>query len=140
MMSSQPSSLSEFSKGRAAAEPSTEPPRGSVVQTLIATVRSWLDQLASFPAVRVVAIFVVGFAAGIAWQAYGSGARQAIAGWSPHLAWLAPAGAPGGISPDRLKAMSHDLASARQTLDKLAAELSKVQAQADEAPRRRAGR
>ena len=140
MISSQPSSVSEFSKGRAATEPSTEPSRDSTVQTVIATARSWLDALVSFPAVRVLAIFVLGFAAGIAWHAYGNGARQTIAGWSPHLAWLAPAGAPGGISADRLKAMSHALASARQDLDRLSAEISKVQAQDGDAPRHRAAR
>jgi hypothetical protein len=138
MISSQPSSLSDFSKGRAASEPSSEPSRGSTVQALMATARSWLDRLVSFPAVRVLAIFLVGFAAGIAWQAYGGAARQTIAGWSAHLAWLAPAGASGSIAPDRLKAMSHALASARQSLDKLSAEISK--AQDADAPRHRAAR
>jgi hypothetical protein len=71
----------------------------------------------------------------MAWQSYGGAARQAIAGWSPRLAWLAPAAAPAGISPDRLKAMSLALAGARQSLDKLGTEISK--AQDGEAPPRR---
>ena len=82
-------------------------------------------------------IFLVGFAAGLAWQSYGDAARKAIAGWSPRLGWLAPATAPGGTSP---KAMSLALATARQSLDKLATEISKVQAQDRDAPRRRATR
>jgi len=85
-------------------------------------------------------IFLVGFAAGIAWQSYGGAARRAIAGWSPHLAWLAPAGAAAGTSSERLKAMSLALATARQNLDKLATEISRLPAQDGDAPRRRATR
>jgi uncharacterized protein YjbI with pentapeptide repeats len=39
-------------------------------------------------------IFLVGFAAGIAWLSYGGAARKAIASWSPRLAWVAPAACP----------------------------------------------
>jgi len=52
----------------------------------------------------------------------------AIAGWSPHLAWAAPAAAPAGPSPERLKATSLALAAARQSIDKLTAEISKLAA------------
>jgi hypothetical protein len=83
-------------------------------------------------------IFVVGFAAGVAWQSYGGSARKAVASWSPHLSWLAPAGA--GTSSERLKAMSLALASARQALDKLAIEIGKLEAQGGDAPRRRTTR
>ncbi len=100
----------------------------------------WLGKLVSFAFARVLMIFLVGFAAGLAWQSYGDAARKAIAGWSPRLGWLAPATAPGGTSPERLKAMSLALATARQSLDKLATEISKVQAQDRDAPRRRATR
>jgi hypothetical protein len=85
-------------------------------------------------------VFVVGFAAGIAWQSYGNAGRQAVAGWSPHLAWLAPTTEPGRMSPDRYKAMSHALATTRQSLDRLSAEIGKVQAQDGDAPRRRTAR
>lgn len=138
MSSNMTSSLSDFSKGRAAAEQSSKPPRHSTVLNLVTTARSWLGKLVSFAVVRVLVIFFVGFGAGIAWQSYGAAARKAIAGWSPHLAWLAPAAAPGGTSPDRFKAMSIALATARQSLDKLATEIGKVQAQEGDAPRRRA--
>lgn len=137
MNSSLTSSLSEFSKGRQATEPSAKPPRYQTARNLITTGRLWLSRLVSFVAARGLMIFFVGFAAGIAWQAYGGAAREAIAGWSPHLAWLAPAGARGGISPDRYKAMSLALAAARRGLDKLGTEISKAQTQGGDAPRRK---
>jgi hypothetical protein len=83
-------------------------------------------------------IFIVGFAAGIAWQSYGGAARKAIASWSPHLSWLAPL--PSGASPERLKATTLALNATRQSLDKLANEISKLEAQGGDVPRRRAGR
>jgi len=137
MNSSLTSSLSEFSKGRLATEPSNKPPRHRTVRNLITAARLWLGKLVSFAAARVLMIFFVGFVAGIAWQSYGGTVRKAIAGWSPHLAWLAPAGAPGGTSPDRFKAMSLALATARQSLDKLGTEISKAQVQDGDAPPRR---
>jgi len=83
---------------------------------------------------------LLGFAAGIAWQSYGGGVRKAIAGWSPRLAWLAPAPVPSGGSTERLKAVSLALASARQSLDKLSTEINRLEVQGGEAPRRRATR
>ena len=131
MNSSLTSSLSDLAKGRVAAEPSSGPPRHRIVRNLITTARLRLAKLVSFGAARarVPMIFFVGFAAGIAWQAYGGEARKAIAGWSPHLAWVAPAPAPEGTSADRFKAMSLALTTARQSLDKLGTEISKAQAQ-----------
>jgi hypothetical protein len=81
---------------------------------------------------RVLLIFLVGFAAGIAWQSsHADGIRKTVAGWSPRLAWIAPApaSASSGGSAERLKATSLALASARQSLDKLATEFDKLQAQ-----------
>ena len=123
--------LSEFSKGGWATEPSNEPP-------LHPTERNLIMRPLAFA--RVLMIFSIGFAAGIAWQSYGGAVRKAIAGWSPRLAWVAPAAVPGGTSPERLKAMSLALAAARQNLDKLATEISKLPAQDGDAPRRRATR
>ena len=140
MNSNLTSTLSEFSKGRPAAEPSNKPPR-SIVRNLITMARLWLGKAVSSAVARVLVIFFVGFAAGMAWQSYGGAARKSIAGWSPqHLAWLAPAAVPGGTSADRIKAMTLALATARQSLDKLATEISKVQAGDGDAPRRRAAR
>jgi hypothetical protein len=135
MNSSLTSSLSELSKGRVVGEPSNGPPRRR--WNPITTARSWLGKPVSFATARVVMIFLVGFAGGIAWQSYGGEVRKAIAGWSPHLAWLTPAAAPNGTSADRFKAISLALATARQSLDKLGTEISRAQAQDDEAPKRK---
>ena len=132
------SAVSEFSKGHN--ERSNKPSLRTFVPNLIARVRLWLGKLVSSAFVRVLMIFIVGFAAGIAWQSYGGAARKAIAGWSPHLGWLAPAATAGGTSPERLKATTVALAAARQSLDKLANEISKLEAQGADIPRRRAGR
>jgi hypothetical protein len=130
------SAVSEFSKGRT--ERSNKLSLRAFVQNLNARVRLWLGKLVSFPFARVLMIFVVGFAAGIACHSYGGAARKTIASWSSHLSWLAPA--PGGASPERLKATTVALAAARQSLDKLANEISKLDAQSGDVPRRRAGR
>ena len=129
---------SEFSKGRT--ERSNKPSLRTLVQNLIARIRLWLGKLVSFAFARVLMILIVGFAAGVAWQSYGGAARKAIASWSPHLGWLAPAAVPGGTSPERLKATTLALAAARQSIDKLANEISKLEAQGGDVPRRRAGR
>src|SRR6266436_6292133 len=105
------SSLSEFAKGRP--ERSTKM-SFRAISNLIVRVRLWLGKLVSFAFARVLMIFVVGFAAGVAWQSYGGEARKTIAGWSSHLAWLAPAAVRGGTSPERLKAMSLAVTAARQ--------------------------
>ena len=132
------SAVSEFSKGRT--ERSNKPSLRTLVQNLIARIRLWLGKLVSFAFARVLMILIVGFAAGVAWQSYGGAARKAIASWSPHLGWLAPAAVPGGTSPERLKATTLALAAARQSLDKLANEISKLDAPGGDVPRRRAGR
>ena len=132
------SAVSEISKGRT--ERSNKPSFRRLVQNLIARVRWWLGKLLSFAFARVLMIFVVGFAAGIAWQSYGGTARKAIASWSPHLAWLAPAAVTAGTSSERLKATTVALAATRQSLDKLANEISKLEAQGGDVPRRRAAR
>jgi hypothetical protein len=91
--------------------------------------RSSLGKLVSFVFTRALLIFVVGFAAGMAWQTYGGGVRKAIAGWSPRLAWVAPAAAPADNSHERLKATSLALAAVRQSVDKLATEVDRLQDQ-----------
>jgi len=132
------STVSEFSKGRT--ERSNKLRLPATIRNLITRIRLWLGKLFSLAFVRVLVIFLVGFAASIAWQSYGGGVRKAIAGWSPRLAWLAPAPAPSGGSAERFKAVSLALTSARQSLDKLSTEISKLPAQDGDAPRRRATR
>jgi hypothetical protein len=134
------STVSEFSRNRPAAEPSNKRRLSTTVRNLITKVRSWLGKLVSIALVRVLMIFVIGFAAGAAWQSYGGAARKAVAGWSPRLAWLAPAAAPDGTSPERLKATTLALAAVRQSVDRLSTEITKLEAQGGNPPRRRAAR
>lgn len=117
--------LSEFSKGRVATEPSNERPLHRTKWKLITRARLWLGKAVLLS--RYLIIFFIGVVATLAWQSYGGTAREAIASWSPHLAWLAPA--PAGTSPERFKATSLALAAVRQSVDKLATEVSKLQAQ-----------
>ena len=119
----------DFSKGQRATGPSNERPLHATVRNLITRARLWLGKVVSSAFARYLIAFFIGVAATLAWQSYGSAARKAVAGWSPHLGWLAPAAAPADTSRERLKATSLALVAARQSLDKLASELSKLQAQ-----------
>src|SRR5262245_7248466 len=109
---------------------------------LIVKARLWLGRLVAFPFAypfaRVLMIFVIGFAAGVAWQSYGGEARKTIASWSPHLSWFAPPAA--SASSERIRAITLALATARQNLDKVANEVSRLPAQDGDTPRRRANR
>jgi hypothetical protein len=127
------SSTSESSRGRA--ERSDKPSLRSLVQNLITRVRLWLDKVLSFRYARIVMICVVSFAAGVVWQSYSGAARAAIASWSTYLGWLAPPAA--SASYDRVRA---DLVAARQSLEKLGNDISKLEAQGTNVPRRRADR
>jgi hypothetical protein len=131
-----------ISRSRPAAERSNKLRLPAIIRNLITRIRLWLGKLFSFAFARVLMIFLVGFAAGVAWQSYGGAARKTIASWSPHLAWLAPApaSAPSGGSAERFKAVSLALTSARQSLDKLSTEINRLEVQGGEAPRRRAAR
>ena len=136
MNSGLTSAVSELSRSRPAVESSNKPRLRTTIRHVITKARSWLGKLVSLAFAGVLLIFIVGFAAGTAWQSYGSAARKTIASWSPHLAWIAPAPARGSASSDRLKAMSLALAAARQNLDRVSTEMSKLQDEGD-APRRR---
>ena len=76
--------------------------------------------------VRFLAFFIIGVTGTLAWQSYGGPARETIASWSPRLAWLAPPAALTG--PDQIAAISQDLTVVRQSVDKLAADITKLQA------------
>src|SRR5712671_5690223 len=119
---------SEFSKSGLAAELSTEPPLHPSELSLITRARLRLGKLVPFAFVRFLMIFFVGVAATLAWQSYGGAAREAIASWSPRLGWLAPSAAPASASPDQLVAISRGLAVVRQNVDKLAADITKLEA------------
>jgi hypothetical protein len=106
------------------------------MRNAIVRASSWLGKLVSLAFARVLLIFVVGFAAGMAWQSSGVAARKAAASWSPRLAWVAPAPAPGSTSAGRLKATSLALTAVRQSVDKLSTEIGKLQPE-DGVPQRR---
>lgn len=69
---------------------------------------------------------IIGVTATLVWQSCAGPARETIASWSPRLAWLAPPAPPAG--PDQIVAISRDLAVVRQSVDKLAADITKLQA------------
>jgi hypothetical protein len=125
------SSTSESSRGRA--ERSDKASLRSLVQNLITRLRLWLDKVLSFRYARIVMICVVSFAAGAVWQSYSGAARAAIASWSPYLGWFAPP----ATSYDRVRA---DLVAARQSLEKLGNDISRLEAQGANVSRRRADR
>src|SRR5215831_3755624 len=76
--------------------------------------------------VRFLIIFFIGITATLAWQSYGGAARKTMASWSPRLAWLAPPLTP--APSDQIVAISRDLAGVRQSVDKLATDITKLQA------------
>src|SRR5258708_33352597 len=96
--------LSEFSKGRWATEPSNEPPLHPTELSLVRRARLWLDKLVLFAFARYLIVFFIGVAATLAWQSYRNATREEM---------IAPA--------------STSLDSVRQSVDKLAAEITKVQ-------------
>src|SRR5258705_13356666 len=130
----------DFSKGRPAAERSNKLRLPATIRNLITRIRLWLGKLFSLAFARVLTIFLLGFAAGIAWQSYGGGVRKAIAGWSPRLAWLAPAPVLSGGSTEGLKAVALPLPSARQKPDKLPSQINRLEGRGGGAPRPRAPR
>jgi hypothetical protein len=114
---------------RLSLKPSDGPPLHPSELNRITRARLWLSKAAApFAVARFLMIFFIGVAATLAWQAYGGAARETIASWSPHFSWLAPPAAPAGASPDQLAAISRGLAAVRQSVDKLAADVTKLQA------------
>jgi len=136
--------LSEFSKGRWAAEPALDPPLHPSELELAGSARSARVKRALLAFARFLIAFCIGIAAAAAWQSYGDTARGKIASLSPRLGWLAPQAAPvaeavaptgsAGASPDQIAAISRGLAAVRQSVDKLAADISRLQATRQDAP------
>ena len=117
--------ISSFSEGQWAKEPPVDV-RNPTDPEVARGMRSLLGKLRPFAAARFLLIFFIGVAATLAWQSYGGAAKETIARWSPRLGWLAPQPAP-VASPDQLRAVSRGLAVARQSVDKLAADITKLQ-------------
>jgi hypothetical protein len=120
---------SEFAKNPLAADATDEAAPQAATPGLLTRMRGWFDKLISAAALRTVLAFVVGIAATLAWQSYGNAARTTIAGWSPRLAWLAPASMAVGASREQIKATTLALTSVRQSVDKLATEVGRLEAQ-----------
>jgi hypothetical protein len=119
---------SEFSKSGLAAELASEPPLHPSELSFIRRARLRVGKLVPFAFVRFLTIFFIGVGATLAWQSYGDTAREMMASWSPHLGWLAQPPVPAAASPEQLVAMSRGLAAMRQDVDKLAADITKLQA------------
>jgi hypothetical protein len=119
---------SEFSKSGLAAELSDEPPLHPSELHRIARARLWLGKFVPFAFARFQMIFFIGVTATLAWQSYGGAARETIATWSPHLVWVAPPATPAGASAEQIVAISRDLAVVRQSVDKLATDVNRLQA------------
>jgi hypothetical protein len=132
--SSEFTKRSEFSKSPLRGESSSERGLYSSVRNMITGGRLSLAKVGSLVFVRSLIMLLFGVAATLAWQSYGDASRKTIAGWSSHLAWLAPATAPTGTSAEQSTALA--LAAVKQSVDKLTAEINKLQTQgADRASR-----
>jgi hypothetical protein len=142
MSSGLTSTLSEFSRKSefansplAAETTSRRPSRPSFMSSLTTRVRAWLGRLVSWPGrlfssafARYLLAFFLGAAAMLAWESYGNAARRTIAGWSPRLAFIAPK-TTSGISSEQIRATSLALSAVHQSVDKLATEISRLEAQ-----------
>jgi hypothetical protein len=137
--------LSEFSEGRWATEPSMDPPIHPTELELVRSKRSSRVKRGVLALARFLIIFGIGVGGTLAWQSHGDAARAKIANLAPQFAWLAPQTAPGaraasaasdGVSADQLVAISRGLAVVRQSVDKLAADITKLQTTKQEAANR----
>jgi len=95
--------LSEFSKGRWAAEPSGEPPLHPTELSLATRVWSRLGKLRPLAFARYLVAFFIGVAATLALQSYRDATRE-----------------------EKIVSAPDGLDSLRQSVDKLAAEIAKV--------------
>jgi hypothetical protein len=103
--------------------------------------RRSLGRQVSAALIRFLIVFGIGVAATLTWQSYSNAARRMVAGLFPELGWLAPRTAPAAspapfasASPDQLAALSHSVAAVRQSVDKLAADITRLQAAKQEPP------
>jgi hypothetical protein len=139
----------EFAQGRRGDERETssramEPPlHPSELQRLESEHRSTAWRVVVNLA-RVAVIFCIGVAATLAWQTYGNAARQAVASLSPGLTWLTPAelstsASSASASPEQLAVISRSLTAVRQSVDKLAADITRLQATKQDPPPARTG-
>ena len=129
---------SEFPTRPVAARPTADEMKRSSIDATI--MRPSLAKRALRELVRFLVVFGIGIATTLAWQSYGDTARAMIANSSPQLGWLAPQTPPvastapevvapaAAASPD-LQQLVLGLASVRQSVDQLAAQLAASQGQ-----------
>jgi hypothetical protein len=142
-MNSRLADINERARQRDLDDPRAEPP---LHPSELGRLGHW-SIVRRVPAVlgRAVIAFCVGVTATLVWQSYGNTARRMVASLNPRLAWLAPVAAPAvsgatapgpsaGVPPDQLAAISHSLAAVRQSVDKLAADITKLQAAKQDVP------
>ena len=133
------SSQGRYADERAANSRAIEPPLHPSELERLKSERRSSARRAAAGVVRFAIIFCIGIGATLAWQSYGNTARLKAASLSPRLGWLAPtepsSSAPSAsASPDQLAALSRSLAAVRQGVDKLAADIAKLQATKQDAP------
>src|SRR5215475_7278816 len=97
--------LSEFAKGRWAAEPSDEPPLHPTELNLVTRLRWWLGKLSPLAFARYLIAFFIGVAATLAWQSHREVPKE-----------------------ETIAAAPANLDSVLQSVEKLASEITKVQA------------
>ena len=139
---------SEFANSPLAAETTSRPSRQSFMRNLAARVRGGFGKLMAWPGrlfsgafARYLLAFLLGAAAMLAWDSYGFAARRTIASWSPRLAFIAPK-TTSGISSEQIRATSLALSAVHQSVDKLATEIGRLEAQgsSDSSPSSRRSR
>jgi hypothetical protein len=146
-MSAMPSSAqSEFYAGLLPVEPLAEPP--PVRPTTLENDQPQnnrqpsLRKRASRAFSRFLITFCIGGASTLAWQSYGDAARAMIANSYLQLGWLAPqaetvaqnvpetiAPVAPSFDPQQLNAMSADLDAVRQSVDRIATNMTAIQEQ-----------
>jgi hypothetical protein len=144
-MSATPSPVqSELYAGLLPVEPAVETPvRPTILENdRFQSEQPSLRKRASRALARFLVAFCIGVTATLAWQSYGDAALAMIANSHPQLGWLAPQAetvaqnapetpAPVATSfdPQQLKAMSTDLDAVRQSIDRIAANMTAIQEQ-----------
>jgi hypothetical protein len=138
-------------------DPSDEPPplRPTTLEDRFLSGQPSLRKRAPRALSRFLIPFCTGVAATLAWWSYGESVRQMIASWYPQLGWLAPQAAsvtqnapnmitfaaPATPSFDQqLNAMSLDLTSVRQSIDRIAAGQEQITRSIDQIASTSAGR
>ena len=109
-------------------DPLHEPPARDPPAKPVTRVRSWLHRLVPFAFVRFLMIFFIGVVATLAWQSYERAARKVMASWLAPGPIAQAASTPfADATSDDLVAMSRSLAVLRDGVDKLAADITKLQ-------------